>query len=80
MKGFRYEITVYYYGDGANPDFFRLGVRFPDNTEVKPISKAYLKRSMGRYKRTDVKIQKGLNGFYTKYTYISVFCTTDTSC
>ena len=55
MKGFRYEITVYYYGNGLNPDFFRLGVRFPDNTEVKPISKIYLKRSMGRYIRTDVK-------------------------
>ena len=48
MKGFRYEITVDHYGNGKGPDFFKLGVKFPDNTEVKPITKAYLRRSMGR--------------------------------
>ena len=58
MKGFRYEITVYYYGNGAYPDYFRLGVRFPDSTEEKPISKTYLKRSLGRYIRTDFKSVK----------------------
>ena len=49
IKGFRYEITVYHYGNGYNPEYFRLGVKFPDDSEVKPISKEYLRRSMGRY-------------------------------
>ena len=49
MKGFRYEIIVYYYGDGQNADFFKLGVKFPDSTEVKPINSTFLRRSMGRY-------------------------------
>ena len=49
MKGFRYEITVYYYGNGNKPEFFKLGVKFPDNFEVKPINSTYLRRSMGGY-------------------------------
>ena len=51
MKGFRYELTVYHFGNGKGPDFFHLGVEFPDKTEEKPISKNYLWRSMGmRYR------------------------------
>lgn len=47
MKGFRYELNAYYYGNGISPEFFRLGVEFPDKSEEKPISKNYLWRSMG---------------------------------
>ena len=46
-KGFRYEITVYYYGAGNAQDYFKLGVKFPDSTEVKPVNSTYLRRSMG---------------------------------
>ena len=49
IKDFRYEITVYYYGNGLPPDFFRLGVKFPNNAEVKPITSTYLRRSIGGY-------------------------------
>ena len=48
MKGFRYEITVYYFGIGFPLDQFKLGVKFPDSTEVKPLNSTYLRRSMGR--------------------------------
>ena len=48
MEGFRYEITVDFYGNGAFKDFFKLGVKFPDDTEVRPITKLYLRRSMGK--------------------------------
>ena len=47
LKGFRYEIVAYHYDATYRTGFFRLGVRFPDGTEVKPIPKAYLRRSMG---------------------------------
>ena len=47
LKGFRYEIVAYHYGTTYSTGFFRLGVKFPDATEVKPIPKAYLRRSMG---------------------------------
>ena len=53
MKGFRYEIIVYHRGHGDYPDFFKLGVKFPDNTEIKPITNAYLWRSMGRFSCSD---------------------------
>ena len=47
LKGFRYEIAVYHYGTSSSTGFLRLGVKFPNATEVKPIPKAYLRRSMG---------------------------------
>lgn len=47
IKGFRYKLTFLYYGNGHNPEFLRLGVRFPDGSEEKPISSKYLWRSMG---------------------------------
>ena len=50
MKGFRYYLELLYYGNGLYPDFFRLGVRFPDSTEVKPIDNRFLRRSMGEPK------------------------------
>ena len=49
LKGFRYETIVYHYGNGLAPDFFKLGVKFPDNTEVKPITNTYLRRSIGEH-------------------------------
>ena len=38
---------LYHKGDCGGVDFAKLGVRFPDSTEDKPISSAYLQRSMG---------------------------------
>eukprot|EP00794_Sanderia_malayensis_P019881 gene19881-21822_t len=49
MKGFRYMLEFLHWANGNSPDFFRVGVTFPDGTEVKPITKAYLKRSMEFY-------------------------------
>lgn len=48
MEGFRYELTAYFYGDGENLEYFRLGVKFPDQSEVMPISKEFLWRSLGK--------------------------------
>ncbi|XP_065064517.1 neogenin-like [Rhopilema esculentum] len=58
LKGFRYEIVAYHYGTSSSTGFFRLGVTFPDATEVKPIPKAYLRRSMAHYKWTGLIAQR----------------------
>ena len=48
VKGFRYDMMVYHKSDCVGKDFARVGVVFPDLTEVKPINKTYLQRSMGK--------------------------------
>eukprot|EP00112_Aurelia_sp_Birch-Aquarium-sp1_P014538 Seg3148.1 transcript_id=Seg3148.1/GoldUCD/mRNA.D3Y31 product="Netrin receptor DCC" protein_id=Seg3148.1/GoldUCD/D3Y31 len=57
-QGFLYKIVVFHYAYGGNKAFFRLGVKLPDGTEVKPISKNYLWRSMVFYKWAGVLAEK----------------------
>ncbi|XP_065054969.1 uncharacterized protein LOC135683591 isoform X2 [Rhopilema esculentum] len=50
LEGFRYEILVHHFGAQSSMTFFKLGVKFPDLTEQKPINSTNLRRSMEHYK------------------------------
>eukprot|EP00794_Sanderia_malayensis_P019880 gene19880-21821_t len=58
MKDFRYMLELLHVGNGRFKDFFKVGVTFPDGTEVKPITKAYLKRSMEFYDWKGLLVQR----------------------
>eukprot|EP00795_Rhopilema_esculentum_P002739 gene2739-957_t len=50
IKGFRYKIDARYSGGSSFPRFMKLGILLPNGTEIKPLERRYLRRSIEFYK------------------------------